>query len=389
MKNKVKHKFIFFCLVVIVFLLPNTLFMDKQTNKIAVITAMGIEESFEGYEVSVEVVVPSFEERFNKNLQVISNSAQSVSKCISNIQANLGKSLGLAHLKTIILTNSLIENNNMASVLNSLIKNASYNKNAIIVTSPESAKDILKVSVGVNNNLNLELNKLAKFSTNKEFNKKSTLLNFFKEYEKENINILSQINLKENIDKENGEDTVKMLQTENNASLISAGFKVLNLTKEDIEGINWFKYCHKNDIFTVSNVSDDVYESAEVSLKLNSKKLRVFITYKNGIPRIWYSMCLNVDIEEVSSDNISQILKSKNSILTSVLKNKIYNYVKTTMVGATSLARVNNVDILGWGNLLKKHSEDGFNDYLNSLNEGENYVDKIEIFTTVSVRNKV
>jgi hypothetical protein len=363
--------------------------MDKQTNKIAVITAMGIEESFEGYEVSVEVVVPSFEERFNKNLQVISNSAQSVSKCISNIQANLGKSLGLAHLKTIILTNSLIENNNMASVLNSLIKNASYNKNAIIVTSPESAKDILKVSVGVNNNLNLELNKLAKFSTNKEFNKKSTLLNFFKEYEKENINILSQINLKENIDKENGEDTVKMLQTENNASLISAGFKVLNLTKEDIEGINWFKYCHKNDIFTVSNVSDDVYESAEVSLKLNSKKLRVFITYKNGIPRIWYSMCLNVDIEEVSSDNISQILKSKNSILTSVLKNKIYNYVKTTMVGATSLARVNNVDILGWGNLLKKHSEDGFNDYLNSLNEGENYVDKIEIFTTVSVRNKV
>ena len=62
-KNRI---FAAFLLIIIVFL-PKTLTLPPQTSQIAIITAMGIDKSLEGIEVSAQVISPKFEIAFNKS----------------------------------------------------------------------------------------------------------------------------------------------------------------------------------------------------------------------------------------------------------------------------------------------------------------------------------
>ena len=159
--------------------LPKTLTLPPQIAQIAIITAIGIDTHIDGLEVSAQIIMPKFEEGFNKNLEVASASGASLNDAFKTMEINLGKKLGLAHLGIIIIADDVAQNSDVALMLKPLLIGSDKNINAKLINTTSIAKEMLQVGSGLGASSNIFINDILENNENILLNEQSKLQNFF------------------------------------------------------------------------------------------------------------------------------------------------------------------------------------------------------------------
>lgn len=176
-----KSKIFYTGIFLVVFLLPSAIYASAETEKRAVITALGIDKINNEIEVSVNVVIPNGGGQNSEDIQSLSGKGVNLSTALNSISLSLGKIVGLAHCEVIVLSNSVLEED-VIRYLDYFIRTNNLSTNASLVCTPSLAKDVIESSSTDNNKLNLDLKNIVDFNDEFLFTTSMTVEKFYQEY---------------------------------------------------------------------------------------------------------------------------------------------------------------------------------------------------------------
>jgi|AntRauTorcE11897_2_1112592.scaffolds.fasta_scaffold00095_26 hypothetical protein len=396
MINKVSTSKVFFMfLAFVVLFLPSALMMPAQASQISIVTSIGIDSSTEGIELSTTILVPKFESGFAKNTEVVSVNSENIAEGLHTMSVNLGKQIGLAHLSVIAISDEVFTTKNTAKLLKPLLLNEQANKNAVVISTNKSAKQLLQLSSTEDANSSNSLISMLELSENDLFKNKGSLQNFFINYNKPtSSSMLGIINaVEESVQGEDTQETnsenetdqpKKTLLSDGSIAIIKNGIKQTTLTKKQKQDLYWFTNKISGTTFTVKNVDDDVYNNKDVVLTVANSKIKPRTSFYNSIPRLNLNLKIQVSIENFSHN---YALNNNQRLLTTELQRRIKLYIKQAMSRSFNYIKSTNTDIHNFYELFKAFNNQKFKAYLN-LKNLDNYLDKLELFVSISLNSK-
>ncbi|MDD4210997.1 MAG: Ger(x)C family spore germination C-terminal domain-containing protein [Clostridia bacterium] len=376
-KDVRKNKIFAVFLLILVLFLPKTLTLPPQIAQIAIITAIGIDTHIDGLEVSAQIIMPKFEEGFNKNLEVASASGASLNDAFKTMEINLGKKLGLAHLGIIIIADDVAQNSDVALMLKPLLIGSDKNINAKLINTTSIAKEMLQVGSGLGASSNIFINDILENNENILLNEQSKLQNFFiNYYNNASTNLLPVVSLQD-LDGQGliVEDAVvnKTLLIDGSIAIFKEGKKLLQITKEDYDNLTFFTSGKKDINFAIT----DAENGEIINVKTIKNKVKYKTTFKNGVPQLHMFNDLNINLEN------ENILNSA-PILTYEIKSQIIGELRVKLASAFNYLKQNNADIFNFYEVFYAFNNDEFKTYLSDLGD-ENYLKKLELFANFNL----
>ena len=390
-------------IILCVVFVPNAISLQSQGHTQAIVTAIGIDKNENTFEVSLQTIVPTPAEQFEQKISVVSGEGQSVSEAFNNIALRLGKNIGIAQCRIIVVSRNV--DDDLASVFDSITKTKINTHNLSIIVTDAKAKEFINASENLDNNLYFAL-------SDESYNNKHidavylSLGDFYDDYlSKDQCSLITRINLSSSKDigsiesqntqdssggeKEQGSNQEDAVFNNGQSTVIKNGKFYFDLTPEQTRAFNWMRKESNKGYIYVSNVTDELYENADVGLEIEDKHLQKKVSFVNGRPTITFKLKLYVRIDEIVSDKLNKkIFKSERNFLTDKLKMLTIKQIKEEMAKAIEISKKENVDVLNIKSQFTKYCNKDFIIYLNAYN-GANDLNGINYIFDVDIKERI
>ena len=173
-----KYKlFITIALITMIFL-PFTIYKPAETDRVAVVTSIGIDKNGEDIELSLNVITPSSQGATSGgsvgSVKTFAAIGKNLSTAISKISLSVGKSVGLAHCDAVVVSKDIVEED-ITKVLDYFIRSNNLTSNAIIFITEGKAKDVIKASAQETSRFALTLSDIISFNKMFALDRKSVV----------------------------------------------------------------------------------------------------------------------------------------------------------------------------------------------------------------------
>ena len=177
---KKSFAFSYFILIMIIFL-PTAITMPSLSFRSAIITAIGVDRSLEGVEVSVLTLSEISKDNMGENTKLVAGTNSTVASAISSIESQIGRKLRMGHVGYIAISKDLASEN-IANVLNNLIITTKLPNTVSLVVSEGSAKDILKQTDQLEQSSSFKIREIIQNEFNVNYTKDTSVDAFLKGY---------------------------------------------------------------------------------------------------------------------------------------------------------------------------------------------------------------
>ena len=82
---------------IILLLSPLSVSRPAQSDIRAIASCVGVDYENNNYVLSAQILIPTLDQSYNQNIEVVSCSAPSILECVDKITVVLGKEIGLMH----------------------------------------------------------------------------------------------------------------------------------------------------------------------------------------------------------------------------------------------------------------------------------------------------
>lgn len=132
-------------IIIIICLTITGCFNYKELNNYAIVTALSIDVSDKGYEVSALITNATKENENKTNISVVSGKGTSIYSAIKDINLKIPKELYLSHLNVIIISEEIAQKG-MKPILDYLVREPdSHQSYYLIISKDVKAKDALSI----------------------------------------------------------------------------------------------------------------------------------------------------------------------------------------------------------------------------------------------------
>ncbi len=180
-KELKKAPMLFVFLFILIAFTPAAIFFPGENRNRAVVTAIGIDKADEGVEISLLTFIPTANPTYTETNSVISATGGSIADALHQAQISMGKRVGLSHAKTTVIGKTLMEEDITPSI-DYLSRIASLSENTILIGTDGNAKDFLKASQSLGEDLGLKLEQLVGYNVQKIFVTETSLESFYQGY---------------------------------------------------------------------------------------------------------------------------------------------------------------------------------------------------------------
>ena len=375
---------------------PTTLYKQADNHTRLVATTIGIDKTEDGYEITTLAVIPKASTDVNANLEIFSAKGKSVSEALNNIALDTGKNVGLAHCDCIILSKDVL-NDNVAKILDYFIRTANLTTNSTILATNQKSKDLVEATKSSNNLLDLSLKDIVSFQEERTLLENTTIEKFYKKhFSKSSTFILPIISVEEtsggesdtsgqtsgNNDQSSGggaggsSSQQKKIKNESKVVLIQNGSFVRELTEDELFIYNLLTGGSKYMSITIEDINDEyVTKSTEIYQQIDKIG---FPIYK---PVVEYQIWLNVMLDEIiSEDNFAYAsIDALQNFLSTTAEKEIRNQIQTKLESTIDTMHTEKNDILGLYSAFNAFTHKKFLNYLNTLDNQEDYLENIDI----------
>lgn len=390
-------------IILCIIFVPNAISLQSQGHTQAIVTAIGIDKGEDAYEVSLQTIVPTPAEQFEQKISVVSGEGKSISEAFNNIALRLGKNIGIAQCRIIVISRNV--DDDLASVFDSITKTKINTHNLSIIVTDTKAKEFINASENLDNNLYFAL-------SDESYNNKHidavylSLGDFYDDYlSKDQCSLITRINLSSSKDigsiesqntqdssggeKEQGSNQEDTVFNNGQSTVIKNGKFYFDLTPEQTRAFNWMRKESNKGYIYVSNVTDELYENADVGLEIEDKHLQKKVSFANGKPTITFKLTLYVRIDEIVSNKLSKkTLKSEKNFLTDKLKMLTIKQIKEEMAMAIKISKEYNFDAVKIKSQFTKYCNKDFVTYMYANNE-KNYLNRINYVFDVDIKERM
>ncbi len=416
-KSLWKNKIWIIFLIVMLLLLPITISLPAQTDERSVAIAVGFDKISENeVEATVKIVVPQFGTTYSQNSQIITARGENAIDSLANISLHLGKILGLSHCSAILVGKSL-KDENLAVFLDEIFRGKRVNYNALLISVDGTAKDILKKSIEIDKGFTQNIYDIVKYNTTSINAKYILLSDFYRTYYNGyGASIVPSISLSNNdyegispsqsssneggsmdLMSEGGSENKQSSSKNQNQYLSNIGksniYKkgkfLTELSTDEVRGFGLLTNESERGVITLNNITDEKFTDASLVFTIRNRILTSTVDYsKTGIPRIYYKMICSVKLEQIKDSSGRKFLTDETQdFLTPIVKQKFQDEVKYLCSKAINKSKQDNFDILNIYQTFNRFSSNSWKKYMGSLENIDNYMQNVEFFMDVVIRN--
>lgn len=412
--NKIwKNSLWIFFLITTILFLPSSLSLHAQTNDRSIAIAIGIDKlQQQKYEVSAEIIVPRYETTYNQNAQVISAVGVNPMEAFNELSTHLGKILGLSHCSAVVLGES-VKDDNLINLLDMILRGKRVNYNAQLMFTNASAKDVLKKAVEVDGSFIQNLNGIVQFNNNFIYTKTALISNLYKTYlNGYGASFIPCINLSsseydglssgqsgqqqggqqqsgQNSGQEGGNSENKYLSNDGETALIKNGKFVTIFSSEQMKGFGLITNESNRGLITINDITDDYLTNADVVVSIRQRKVTPIAKFsKNGVPQIFYYCSYLLKIEDILNGEYNpKVVDSSHNYFSKQFCNQFVKKVKTYSADAINLSKQYSADVLDVYTLFDRTNHAKWQNYLKNLSNPQDYINNIEFFMDITVKD--
>lgn len=445
-KTLLKSPMLIVFIFILIFFTPVAIFSPGENKDRAIVTAVGIDKVENGaVEVSLLTFIPTANPTYNETNSVISASGQTIADALHQAQTLMGKRIGLSHAKTTIIGSSLLEEDITPSI-DYLSRIASLSENTILISTNGNAKDFLKASQSLGEDLGLKLEQLVAYNVQKIYVTDTTLESFYQGYyspvrssligyldlQNENKSQIASMESGQSGSSSNSGGQSNGGSSENNggeaggsgggngggnssgeeggsaggeqssgvqsqakqkivnngdALLLKEGRKVEVLNEKAVQGLNITNPKAIGQLIEIQHVTNQDFEDAQLTYAVRKKQVKTALKMENGNPIFSISATLGVELIEVIGSKSDMKLNSLFTILTPEVSSKIEAYCKEEFTNALKIIRKHKADVLGL-TLLMQTSGSEFKDFYDNLEDKEDILNHINFQLTIRCKSE-
>lgn len=387
MYKKAKFFLIIFAIIFINYLTLDFLLIDIE--KTALIVAIGIDKSEQGYEVTAQIAVPEATNQSTKsNESVIYAKGETLYDAVSDIGNRTGWYPKLSFCNIIILGNSIFEENVMG-VVDFFVRSYKVEDSAILCASETTAKEVLLSVSPLDNISSFALSKIfVRDHNNASAILTTTIKNFAKFYyspcasgfmpiikmidtEDKGDNTSQTSSLTQNSGASNkGEKNTPVVYDAESCALFTKGYKTGEISGDLCLFYSLFEKSSNEAFFTL-NVVDNDGASGKALIGIKKVNSKLNLVFENDKPILQGKMDMWLQISDTdfpqSMKEIATIGKLNDNMLNLAKKHAektlLELFDKTTQIGC---------DIFETKNMLYRFYNNKFNalseNFLSTLN---------------------
>ena len=362
-------------IIIIICLTITGCFNYKELNNYAIVTALSIDVSDKGYEVSA-LITNAMKENENKtNISVVSGKGTSIYSAIKDINLKIPKELYLSHLNVIIISEEIAQKG-MKPILDYLVREPdSHQSYYLIISKDVKAKDALSIldpianfpSENLYGNLDNSRNLQSKILYDRVNQYIGKILEKGINPVLNTLIVVGDAEKGSNTEEQNNVELKNYIMLDNLA--IFKNDKLVDYADDDesvginilLDNINEIYIeipCDKSNIILSSN-------SLKTKTKVNKKNVNINVDIDSKINELGCDIKLN-------DKNLKKIEKDA--------EEKIIKQIKK----ALQLSRNNTTDIFGYGTRLYKKDYKFFN----SIKNWDEYFTNLQFNINVDVKIK-
>ena len=429
MKNlisKIKNNKIFYVfLLFIVAMFPSAFYTKAEYQQRAILVSIAIDKNEDKFDLNAMLVVPSSAGNLNSNIEIVSGEGKTVSEALHVITTDLGKKVSLAHCDTIFVNDDLLKNEDISRVLDHFVRGANNTKNSIIIGIEGKGKDLLETIKNLK-----EVNSfLASDLVNSENNligiTNVSIKEFYKDYfTPGQVSVMSVLTLKDESGEQSGGSQngsgseqsgvdsggqtggsssgessggsqgskSKELRSENKLALLKKGKQVALLENEQSDFYNLINDKAKTDFINLNNLDFKIDDAkvSDLGVEIVEKKVKKRYNIKDGKPRLVCDIEIIVKLTEIVHEGNIKV-NSINGVRTHVnddVEKAIKEYYDKGLQELVTISKENNVDVFEFNEKLNKFKNKKWKEFLQSINNEEDYLQDIAVELNLRIKSK-
>lgn len=432
-----KRKLIVFVIAMVFVLIPFSLSQQAETEKVAVVTSLGLDKQEDKLLLSANIVVPNSGQAgsgggTDGTVKTVCVVGEDVSTAFSNLTLLIGKMPGLAHCDSIIINKELFEED-VTKYIDFFVRTNNLTSNASIIVAEKDAKTIIETSAEQKGLRAVSLSEIFLLNNEYSLGEKSNIDYFYLNYfSKPNVAMvpvlnsgdskkpdnqidsagLSQENESQNKltsqsrsvsgssgggegESENGGESAsgraqKIIKNDGKGAIIKNGRLVSILSTEQMRGISLIDKKTKRGHVKIENVTGNGFINADLCFEIfdkTSKKSGVFL---GGIPVFNFDIDLVVKLEEVVMENLTlNNMKSVKNYVTGNIKTELEKTLEKEIAQVVDVAKTQKADVLGVYEYFHKYHTKKWHEFLSGLENPDDYLNHVTFTCDFKIQAKI
>ena len=413
MERKVIRKvFIWIVAVAVLMLLPTSLGMQHQSTEKALVLGFGVDKTESEYEVSMQVLIPQYNQSFAEKVEIVSEKGKTVDLALENTRLKVGKELAVAHANIIVLNTAVLEDDIMR-VLDYFYRDRYLGNYSIVLSTDDSAKEVLQATSEMDSASLNSIDNIIKYNDKNVLGQQSNLHTIATGYySPARTCVIPHIDLEKTSGQDGGssggesggsgdssggggssggsggngepsEQGSTKLKNEGIVVIIKDGKFETKLARKDFRGFSWLMNNSKGYVLELNDISDDIYKDATVVVEIVKSNTKLNYGFSNlNKPIIKVDISLTYKISSATqsaydSEKYADFVPQDTDALESAIK----ILVETEIQNALQIAKDGHFDVWNVYDRLHQFHTKKLKKYL-AETEGD-YMRDLEIFTTV------
>ena len=397
---------LYYFILLLIVLLPSALVLPSLSFRSAIITAISLDAVGEKGQVEVSALTLSqIGQDTKENNKLFSAKADTFARGIELIELRLGRKIKLGHMKYIILSKELAQND-IAPLLDTFIRTNKISNSVSLFISEEKAKDVLTAANELAQSSSYYLSEIISNNYDNAFTKETSIDYFYKGYySKEGTSTLSYIGSSstedEGIptgptsqqDQSSGEATgqntsggsaggqsQKTINFNRQNAILKNGKFVRVMDRQEMRGLDWITTDSVTQYLTIENFTDEQNGlfDATITFEVDEKTSRKKVMFIKNVPNIIYNINISFDITEIIEKQGNSTPNTKIH-MTDKMNLAITEKIKQEVLFMLQKQRQYKTDAMGLFNFLESQDYYKFHKMLNSLQNKEDFLSYVRI----------
>ena len=302
--------------------MPAALLLPPEVDRNAIVTAVGIDKAGEEYSVSFLRFVPQANSNYAEKLEVITTSGKNIAQNLEKASVIMGKNLNLNHTESIVLGNSVLEED-ISIILDFFVRAPIVLNGCLLCASNVSAKETIEMANSLNDNSGMKLEDILRYAEINYYGRESTLETFFGGfYSPTKTSLISFVEVQdgesdgigtsssggEGAGKEeqgqsqqgsSGEKGKKVLANTGKLVLMKGGKVQEILTREEISGLNYVKSKTGKVMLTITDHDLGNGKLADIIYEVVENKTISDVDFSSPVPIVKFHIEMKLDLFEI------------------------------------------------------------------------------------------
>lgn len=432
-KFMLKHKYLTAFILIIILFIPYSLYQVPETDKLSVITSVGLDKVEDGIQLSANTIVPnsgtmSGSGGSDGTVKTIVVKGKNVGDAFSNLSLILGRLPGLAHCDSIVINKELMQED-VTKYLDYFVRTNNLTSNATLIVAENTAKEIIETTASQKGLRAITLSDVLLLNHEYVLTQKSNLDAFYANYFSKAPSMVlpilnvgesnqsddsslasgattgssgaesggsgqSQNNQPQNSGQGSGQDEnkdssqqggqstpSKILKNEGKGAIVNKGKLVGIVEGEQMQGLSLLSKTVKKGNVQVNNINDKIFNDATLNFDIFNKSVKSYGYFANGVPVFNYDITLVLKLEEVVMDDYGvEAMTAVKNYMKGNIKELTESTIYEDISSIINKCKSTQSDILGVYDYFYKFHTTEWNKFLDGLEDKEDYLNYV-VFT--------